>query len=149
MDQKDPDVLLNSLRALDQLFTDCMNKIEFRKIQGINKIISLINSDYEEICIIALNCILKLVQDDQTILELKKLGFLPMIIRVFGTCTNDSILHLTIQTLAKILKNHEMLNEFPYHFPADAIIDNFSKEELRIDILQMIQVASEKSNGYN
>jgi hypothetical protein len=132
-----------------------MNIIEFRRIQGVAKIIRLIESDYEEICLVALNCLLKLARDgnfctyltkDQILIELKNLKFLPIIVNVFVRSTNNSILQITIQTLAAILKNPDILSEFPHYFPHNTLIEVFQNDYLKKDALILLAVAAEHSN---
>lgn len=83
---------------------------------------------------------------DQTLIELKNLQFLPKILNVFMRSTNDSMLQITIQTLTAILKNRDILNEFPHYFPNNAIVDAFRKDVLKKDVLLLLAVVSEKSN---
>jgi hypothetical protein len=132
-----------------------MNIIEFRRIHGVAKIIRLIESDYEEICLVAFNCLLKLAKDgnfctyltkDQILIDLKNLKFLPVIVNVFVRSTNNSILQITIQTLAAILKNQDMLSDFPHYFPHNTLIETFENDYLKKDVLILLAVAAGNSN---
>lgn len=71
-----------------------------------------------------------------------------MIINVFVSSTNDDILQVTIQTLAAILKNGDILGEFPHYFPNNAIIEAFQKDQLKSDVLIMLSVAAQNSKGF-